>query len=228
MDDKTFDLNTAETWIAAIEKQGKTLRDDDIYPRLNVWRETFGLKHVLDLGCGQGICATKLKGYETYEGVEPSPFMVARAKELYQAENITFTEGSAYNLPQWDEKFDGVFSVLVFHLLEDLDLAVAHLARVLKPGGHFCIITTNPDAMMAWAEMYDNCEIKGVRLHGTMELNGLPSEDTLYFHDVLEFQNSLKAFGLHMHGYETFRKGRDEDQTDMLMFLSGVKTATAV
>ena len=227
MDDKTFDQTTAQTWIDAIEKPGQTQRDKDIYPRLNTWLNVYGAKHVLDLGCGQGICSQKLLGYKTYEGVDPSPYLIARANERYTGENITFTEGNAYDLPQQDGAFDGVCSVMVFHLLEDLEQAAAELGRVLQKGGSFCLITTNPEAMEQWAAFYENCNIDGKRLSGTMDLDGKPSEDVLYFHTIEDYQSALKANGLNMYGADMFRPATDTDNrkenTPLLMLIAGVK-----
>ena len=227
MDDKVFDEATANSWIEAIEKPGLTKRDKDIYPRLNKWLEIYGAENILDHGCGQGLCSQKVRGYKAYTGVEASPFMVARAKQTYAADNITFTEGNAYSLPFKDGSFDGAFSVLVFHLLEDLETATAELARVLTKGGSFCIMTANPDAIAAWSKMYTNCEITnhstGKRLHGVMNLDGNPSEDTLYFHTLNAIDAAFRGQGLHLHGVETFRPASEEDRTDMLLMFAGVK-----
>src|SRR4051812_22309703 len=99
MDDRTFDPQTALDWIAAVETSTQTARDIDIYPMLNEWIRCASPKTILDIGCGQGICSDKidLEG-RNYAGIEPSPFLLNRATELYSSENRTFLPGNAYDL----------------------------------------------------------------------------------------------------------------------------------
>ena len=90
-------------------------------------------ERILDLGCGDGVLTEKLvqAGCEVV-GVDASPEMVKAAKArglnayVMDARGLTFTE-----------EFDAVFSNAVLHWIKEPHLAVAGIARALKPGGRF-------------------------------------------------------------------------------------------
>lgn len=147
MDDRNFDKKSADDWISAIEGEGALVRDEDIYPHLKKWLWDNDLIKVVDLGAGQGVCSTKVPENTLYTGVEPSLHLLARARENFP--ETVFLEGSAYRIPVADGSQDGVFSIAVWHLLSDPDLAAREVSRVLRPLGHFLIITADPDAP-AW------------------------------------------------------------------------------
>ncbi len=92
MDDRTFDQQTASEWINIIENRGNSIRENDIYPRLNSWIRKILPSTVLDIGGGQGICSDKIELHNgSYTGVEPSLFLLNRAKQLYSSKNSFFT-----------------------------------------------------------------------------------------------------------------------------------------
>lgn len=90
-------------------------------------------QRILDLGCGDGTLTEKLVqvGCEVV-GVDASPEMVKAAKArginayVMDARELTF-----------EQEFDAVFSNAVLHWVKEPHLAVAGIARVLKPGGRF-------------------------------------------------------------------------------------------
>ena len=132
MDDKIFDKQTAEDWIKAVETTGRSFRDDHIYPKINDLIHQNLPKRILDVGCGQGVCSDKIDlAHSEYTGVEPSPFLLNRAKQLYSQPNRNFLLGNAYALPLSDGSFEIVFSIMVWHLLSDLQKAASELSRVL-------------------------------------------------------------------------------------------------
>lgn len=141
MDDRYFDKKSAEDWIALIESEGASVRENDIYPHLKKWIWDNDITSVVDLGSGQGVCSQIIPQVTQYLGVEPSKFLLKRAWELYPA--VDFVEGSAYKIPRSDGSVDAIFSIAVWHLLSDLERATKELARVLKPGGHYLIITAD-------------------------------------------------------------------------------------
>lgn len=207
MDDKTFDEAEAKDWIRGIESVKQSIRDKDIYPAINNWINENNLKNFLDVGCGQGICSEKLNLVgRNYTGVEPSQVMIDRANELYKDENCRFVKGNIYDLPFANESFDGLFSILVFHLLSDLDTAASELSRILEPGGKFHIITANPDSYKTWKSFYKEMKLDGKRLDGTMLMSdGSKSNDTLYLHTTEEIHKSLQKYSLIITQSETFR-----------------------
>lgn len=204
MDDKTFDLEVALDWIRTIEGS-PAVRDKDIYPMLNTWLEEIAAQEILDLGCGQGVCCEKIDlAGRRYTGLEPSPFLLARARELYSADGRRFEQGNVYQMPFPSEAFDAVFSIAVWHLLSDLPKATCELSRVLKSGGHFLIIAANPDARAAWLQCGASAQ----------------SSDVLYFHSIEDQVVSLTRAHLSVDKVWTFRPG---EKADLFVAIQGRK-----
>jgi SAM-dependent methyltransferase len=224
MDDRNFDKQTAQNWIDAVEKTGKSFRDDFVYPKLNSLIHQALPKTILDIGCGQGICSNSidLKGCK-YTGVEPSTFLLDRAKQLYAQTDREFLAGSAYALPFSERSFDAVFSVMVWHLLSDLEKAASELSRVLIENGSFLIVTANPEAYSAWKAFYPDAKLIGKKLEGTMQLGEALSHDTLYLHTFSELKQSFETFGLNIEMTETFLPTKDSAQAKLLISIQGKK-----
>lgn len=87
---------------------------------------------VVDLGCGNGALTQKLA--EKYEvlGIDASPDMLAKAKELHP--NIDFMRADACDF-SLERKADAIFSNAVFHWIENQDKLVENIAANLKNGG---------------------------------------------------------------------------------------------
>lgn len=209
MDDKNFeDPLVAEDWISSVESQGARVREKDIYPKLRAWAEESGLQKILEIGSGQGACSQcfDLKG-KHYVGLEPSRLLNTRAMRLFQGREREFVLGNVYQLPFDDESFDGVFSVAVWHLLENIDKASEQMKRVLKPGGSFLIITANPASYDIWRGQYAESELDGKKLSGVVRFVDKPDlRDTLYLHTLEDIQKALVSAGLHVAGVSTFRE----------------------
>jgi SAM-dependent methyltransferase len=223
MDDRTFDQKTALEWISTIESNKNSIRDKDIYPCLNEWLALTSPVEILEIGAGQGICSDKidLRG-RNYTGIDPSPFLIDRAQQLYPQKNRHFELGNAYGLPFLDSTFDSAFSVLVWHLLSDLQKAADELRRVLIPNGKFLIITANPDAYTLWQSLYTDIKIEGRRFAGKMQIQGKPeSHDTLYLHSLVEITSSFKSAGLNVQSIETFRDAENARDQKFLISISG-------
>jgi trans-aconitate methyltransferase len=88
---------------------------------------------ILDLGCGDGVLTEKIQqaGCETI-GVDASLEMVKAA----QARGINAQVMDARALT-FSAEFDAVFSNAVLHWVKEPELAIAGIARALKPGGRF-------------------------------------------------------------------------------------------
>lgn len=188
MDDRNFDEQSAAEWIALVESEDARIREKDIYPQIKKWIWDNDLTNVLDLGCGQGICSTLIPEGTLYTGIDPSTHLLSRADELYPGR--IFLEGSAYQIPFSDGFFDGVFSVAVWQLLSDIDLATQEIARVLRPDGHFLIITADPNHI-AWKSSPDR-----IHLHTENEL------------DLIFKKHGLKVRALGAYRYFWFFEGK--------------------
>ena len=106
--------------------------------------ELAGARRVLDVGCGDGQIsrlAAGLDGVETVVGVDPTwnqiSVAAARGGDRVRA-------GRRRRLPFADGSFDAVVACLVFEHIDDVDEAIAEVARVLAPGGRFCFFLNHP------------------------------------------------------------------------------------
>ena len=98
---------------------------------------------VLEVGCGTGHWTEFLvgKGYRVL-GLDASAKMldVARARNLPGCE---FLFASAEAIPLPDHSVDLVVAIAVFEFIENHNLALAEVHRVLKPGGYFLLGAIN-------------------------------------------------------------------------------------
>jgi SAM-dependent methyltransferase len=124
---------------------------------------------VLDLGAGAGIDAFAAR-HEVGPtgrvlGVDMTPEMVAKARTNARTlgfDNVEFRLGEIEALPVETDTVDVVVSNCVLNLVPDKPRAFAEIARVLRPGGHFCvsdIVTTSdlPEALRRDAALYVGC-----------------------------------------------------------------------
>lgn len=98
---------------------------------------------VLDIGCGTGSLALRLAPNAAHvHGLDISCEMMRIARGKAEAEgrdNVTFHTGpfddrfDAFE----DQSLDGVCAYSILHLIEDREAALAHIYRMLKPGGFF-------------------------------------------------------------------------------------------
>lgn len=85
---------------------------------------------VLDVGCGDGEITIGLAAYAgAVVGVDLDDDFAAAT------ENVTFQQGSVYELPFADGEFDAAFAHSMLETLERPVDALAELRRVLRPGG---------------------------------------------------------------------------------------------
>jgi SAM-dependent methyltransferase len=97
------------------------------------------LPRILDAGCGTGGMAARLRPYGQVFGVDLAPFAVSLCREGRGLREATVASITALPFP--DESFDYAVSLDV---ISDAGtgndaLAVAELARVLRPGGRVCL-----------------------------------------------------------------------------------------
>jgi ubiquinone biosynthesis O-methyltransferase len=99
-------------------------------------------KHVLDVGCGDGVMSARLaqEGAEV-TGIDNDPRMLEGARRRASSAKIrpTFVGGSAEALPFPNGSFDIVVAITVLCLLSDPEKAFREMARVLRPGGRIVI-----------------------------------------------------------------------------------------
>ncbi len=97
----------------------------------------------LDLGCGEGRLARDLAvlGHDV-TGVDRSPTMLAAAQVASPQLEWHLADAAALPLP--DASFRLAIAFMSLQDTDSLDGAVHEAARVLEPGGHFCIAVVHP------------------------------------------------------------------------------------
>lgn len=96
---------------------------------------------LLDIGCGPMQYEPHLSA--RYEGLD-----IARHPSAKRAVDHV---ASAESIPTEDGRFDVVFGVACFYLIEDIDRALAECHRVLKPGGNLLIFDYQPHVLKGLA-----------------------------------------------------------------------------
>ena len=105
-------------------------------------------RDVLEVGSGAGQCSrwVRLLGGTSY-GLDLSARQLQHSRRLDEETGIAVpsVRGTATALPFADRCFDVVFcSFGAMQFIADLDVAVAEVARVLRPGGRFAFSVTHP------------------------------------------------------------------------------------
>ena len=102
-------------------------------------------RRVLEVGGGEGELAERIANELGIEviGVDQSEGMV----EIQRSKGVDARVGDVRALPFDDGEFDLVVAAWMLYHVEDLDRALAELARVLEPGGTL-VATTNSMAHM--------------------------------------------------------------------------------
>ena len=107
--------------------------------------ELAGATRVLDIGCGDGQItrlAAGLGDVQLAVGLDPTWNQVRVAAA--RAGATGFVRAAADALPFAAGSFDAAVACLVFEHIDDVDAAIAEIARVLEPGGRFCFFLNHP------------------------------------------------------------------------------------
>jgi septum formation protein len=103
-----------------------------------------GGRRVVELAVGTGIVAAELVALgNLVHGVDLSSAMLQHAKVRLPGH---VAAADASRLPFADYRCDAVIAVWLLHLLDDSDLVLAEVARVLRPGGVFITTTEKTES----------------------------------------------------------------------------------
>jgi SAM-dependent methyltransferase len=105
--------------------------------------ELRGFNTVLDVGTGDGQIARVLAAQgATVIGVDPTSAQITVASQ--RGGGPSYVRSGANTLPFVSDSVDAVLACLVFEHIDDLDDAIAEVARVLRPGGRFAFFLNHP------------------------------------------------------------------------------------
>jgi len=133
----------AQWWIEGFTAGADPEYVEQILPL--VAEELAGTRRVLDVGCGDGQVtrlARATAGAEVAVGIDPTWNQISVAAARGGATG--FAAAFADELPFPDGAFDAVVACLVFEHIDEVDQAIAEVARVLAPGGRFCFFLNHP------------------------------------------------------------------------------------
>ncbi|MEV6646700.1 class I SAM-dependent methyltransferase [Amycolatopsis sp. NPDC051371] len=133
--------------------------------------ELSGGETALDIGFGGGLgLGLLLRETTSVRGVEISRTMLERARATFRGEiaagRLALSEGPMTALPLDDGSVDAVVTTNTVYFVDDLDAALAEIARVLAPGGRFVLGVGDPDMMARARMLTDN----GFRIRPVPEL----------------------------------------------------------
>jgi ubiquinone/menaquinone biosynthesis C-methylase UbiE len=100
-------------------------------------------RRTLDVGCGEGRVGRRLsaEGHRV-AGIDSSPTLAGLARQAGGFQELVC--GDAAKLPWEAQSFDLALAFMSLHDMEDLSGTVAEIARVLEPGGRFCLAIVHP------------------------------------------------------------------------------------
>ena len=99
---------------------------------------------LVDIGCGEGQVArlgAARRGMQAV-GVDGARAQVLEGRA--RAGGPQYCQGSATSLCLRDGSVDAAVACLVFEHIDDVDAAIAEVARVLAPGGRFLLLLNHP------------------------------------------------------------------------------------
>ena len=103
-----------------------------------------GYAKILDIGSGEGQISRTLceSGAKTVIGVDPTHNQIVEANK--RGGGGLYLRGQAERLPFHSESFDAAIACLVFEHIEEMNLAIKEVSRILRPKGKFVFFLNHP------------------------------------------------------------------------------------
>lgn len=103
---------------------------------------------ILDMGCGAGFLSNDLiTHYNEVFAVDLSAPALKIAQQQDKTQKVKYLKADATNLPFEDESFDIICAMDFLEHIEDLDLLLKEVARLLRPNGLFVYHTFNKNPL---------------------------------------------------------------------------------
>ena len=114
---------------------------------------------ILDVGTEEGEFISTLmkvlKDYNSFTGIDIVEDELQKAREQLKDVPATFVLMNAEKMTFQDNQFDTVCASYTLHHLENIDVVLAEMYRVLKPGGNFIIQELYSDGEQTSAQKVD-------------------------------------------------------------------------
>lgn len=122
-------------------------------------------EQALDIGCGPGLTTEALAGVVGTQGsvlgIDIAPPMLAIARQRCASlPQVAFERADVTQLPADDGRFDVALASQVYEYVEQIDAALAELARVIRPGGRAVLVDTDWESAV-WAS-HDDARMRRV------------------------------------------------------------------
>ncbi len=136
-----WEQGTAEWWQREFTDGVDPEYTEQILPLIAA--ELAGRERIVDIGTGEGQAARMLAaaGAEVI-GIDPIRAQIEEAER--RGGGPTYVLAPASALPLDDASVDGAVACLVFEHIDEVDEAIAEVARVLAPGGRFLFLLNHP------------------------------------------------------------------------------------
>jgi len=137
---------TGELETQAYNKMMRRMRDKGWLETKSIFQSGISSGIVLEVGPGPGYLGLewlKKTNDTSLKGLDISIDMIAiaerNAAEYGLEDRVTYVQGDACVMPFEDDYFDGVFTNGSLHEWAHPEAIINEIARVLKPGGNYCI-----------------------------------------------------------------------------------------
>ena len=138
MDNRTY-YDDFSDWYERDRGHGYHAMIDDL--EVSLVRRYGQDRDLLEVGCGTGLLLQRTRDFaRRCVGIDLSPGMLAKAKDR----SLPVLQGAATVLPFRDSSFDVAYSFKVLAHVENIQLALAEMARVVRPGGFVIAEFYNP------------------------------------------------------------------------------------
>ena len=150
--------SSATGWLAAIGEHGDFSRQHVLDGPMMARAKSHSYRNALDIGSGEGRFCRMLRdaGLDPI-GIEPT----AALRDAAQARDPAgrYLDAKAENLPFEDSSFDLVVSYLTLIDIDEIEIAISEMARVLRPGGALLIANLNSFATAgSWRRREDGTD----------------------------------------------------------------------
>lgn len=212
MKENKYDGETFFAQYSRMERSQKGLAGAGEWPALRRMLPGLAGKRVLDLGCGFGWhCRYAAEqGAQSVVGIDLSERMLARAREMTDAPNVTYRLQAIEDIADPDGAYDVVLSSLAFHYVASFEAICRKVYGLLADGGDFVFSVEHPiftaQGTQAWTT-----DAQGKALHwpvdryfeeGPREAVFLGERVTKYHHTLTTFLQTLLRGGFVLTDFE--------------------------